>query len=74
MPIADTAGKAVHGWQPGRHQRQPLGVLRLFTPNRFKTVAKPDRPTHATANGAIVELADRHHLGRGTGEERLIAT
>ena len=58
-----------------RHRRQPLGVLRLFTPNRFKINALKffcDRPTHATTNSAIVELADRHHLGRGTGEKRLI--
>ena len=47
---------------PAVHPEPKINVLKFFC----------DRPTHATANGAIVELADRHHLGRGTGEERLI--
>src|SRR4051794_5733548 len=56
--------------------REPLGVLRIAAVDDVEERALDllgDRPARAAAELDAVELADRGHLGRGAGEERLVA-
>src|SRR4051812_40724935 len=55
--------------------RQPLGVLGVAAVDDVEERALDlgrDRAPRAFAQGDAVVLADRRHLGRGAGEERLV--